>query len=545
MFNHACAVPPTETEGYIPRARIPLPPAEGYVSRRVTPNSGKKRRVTPNLSRATPTSSHGVKMAMIFRDAATTLQDVKTPTRRTSSNTTRLRLPATQTRSTPFGSVRRDCKGDPSGPKSPCTNSFCSSPYSGKVPKTPEALCRSAVAFHRSSKDTRLGTHSTDTDGKSGQAFTPPKICHDPASPTPLSFKEDYFGPQDVDANGKEPISSSFSTPWGHHPSHPYGSSPHSVNYSTLKLHDEHYTFLRPLSPTLDNLDCHSSHGVPLVIPIASLEQDHAHGFEIDSWLNEVLEASPDEAPEQRKSPPPLPPRPATRSLNEPNSPFKYPNLRSVSRTSSNKENLQPQHPSPSRIPSPSCSPLNVPSPSQPPRITTPAPTRRLLHPLTPSNLLTQPPKRRKQVTNTPPLHPRIQGEEFDIYDEVCEEMKVLTPGVKRYRRGKGPKRERCSSYWDEDILLRADVGEEAEEREGEKVLCESVASRELIREKGFVEGVGRVMFEFRAWDWGWCDGRGNGERLGERIRRERGGGRGGILSRRVLENRVETVELI
>ena len=39
--------------------------------------------------------------------------------------------------------------------------------------------------------------------------------------------------------------------------------------------------------------------------------------------------------------------------------------------------------------------------------------------------------------------------------------------------------------------------------------------------------------------------GRGNGERLGERIRRERGGGRGGILSRRVLENRVETVELI
>jgi hypothetical protein len=77
--------------------------------------------------------------------------------------------------------------------------------------------------------------------------------------------------------------------------------------------------------------------------------------------------------------------------------------------------------------------------------------------------------------------------------------MKVLTPGVKRYRRGKGPKRERCSSYWDEDILLRADVGEEAEEREGEKVLCESVASRELIREKGFVEGVGRVMFEFRA----------------------------------------------
>lgn len=77
--------------------------------------------------------------------------------------------------------------------------------------------------------------------------------------------------------------------------------------------------------------------------------------------------------------------------------------------------------------------------------------------------------------------------------------MKALTPDVERYRKGRGPKRERCGSYWDEDILLRADVGEEAEEREGGNVLCESANSRELIKEKGFVEGVDRVKFEFRA----------------------------------------------
>lgn len=505
LLNSACAVPVTETEGHSPLARS-RPSAESYVSRRVTPNSGKKRRITPNLSRATPTSSHGVKMAAIFHNAATTLQDLKTPTRRTSPNTTRLRMPAFQAQNAPFGSIRWDDRGDSSETKRPNTDRARPSPYSRKVPRTPEALYGSAVTILRLTKDTPSYSHSNNTDKEqrtsdSRQALTPAGIPFSPASPTTLPFNEDYFGTQDVDINGKEQISSGFSTPWERHSSHPCGSSPPSVTYPTLKKPDEYHPLSRPLSPTLDNLDCHSSHGVPLVIPIANLEQEDAHGSEIDSWLNVVLEASFDEVPHRRKSPPPLPPRPSTLSPYKPNSPFKYPILRTVSHTSNNKENLLPQPLSPSRIPSPSRSPLNVPSPNQPPRITTPTPTRRFLHPLTPTNLLTQPPKRRKQIANTPPLPPRIQREEFDIYDEVCEGLKSLTPDVERYRRGRGPKRERCSSYWDEDILARADVGNEEweEEKGGRKVLCESAANEELTREKGFVEGVEGVVFEFRA----------------------------------------------
>ena len=30
-----------------------------------------------------------------------------------------------------------------------------------------------------------------------------------------------------------------------------------------------------------------------------------------------------------------------------------------------------------------------------------------------------------------------------------------LSPEVEKHRKGKGPKRERCASYWDEDILRR------------------------------------------------------------------------------------------
>lgn len=43
-----------------------------------------------------------------------------------------------------------------------------------------------------------------------------------------------------------------------------------------------------------------------------------------------------------------------------------------------------------------------------------------------------------------------------------------LRPEVEKHRKGKGPKRERCVSYWDEDIIGRGTVGVTAGTHEGD-----------------------------------------------------------------------------
>lgn len=76
----------------------------------------------------------------------------------------------------------------------------------------------------------------------------------------------------------------------------------------------------------------------------------------------------------------------------------------------------------------------------------------------------------------------------FTIYED--DDVAQLSPGVERHRKGRGPKRERCVSYWDEDVIGRGtcsvsaaatgDVGEEkagglemVELRNGKHVLIE------------------------------------------------------------------------
>lgn len=293
-------------------------------------------------------------MATIFHDAAATLQDVKTPTRRMSPNTTRLRLPASQVRSTPFGGVRRDDTSTPSGVKILATDALRPVSETWKALRTPEALYGCAFRTPHPSKDIPSDAYSTNTDRKhlipySARALTPPEVLFGPASPTPRPLEDPPLNTPDIDANGREPISSGFSTPQRRHPSHSFSNSPQCIFYPTLELSNELRTLSRPQSPTSDILDCHSTHGVPLVIPIASSAQENVHRSSIDTWLTSIPEISSSSAPDQYKSPPPLPPRPSKHSPHKPTSPIKYPLLRSLSHTSSNKENAPP----PSRIPSP------------------------------------------------------------------------------------------------------------------------------------------------------------------------------------------------
>lgn len=82
----------------------------------------------------------------------------------------------------------------------------------------------------------------------------------------------------------------------------------------------------------------------------------------------------------------------------------------------------------------------------------------RFLHPLTPSGYLSAPPKRAKrnviQDLNTPSKSMRTSRRDFTIHeDDLAAALAKLSPSVEQHRKGRGPKRERCASYWDTDVL--------------------------------------------------------------------------------------------
>ncbi|KAL8810002.1 MAG: hypothetical protein Q9223_007841 [Gallowayella weberi] len=125
----------------------------------------------------------------------------------------------------------------------------------------------------------------------------------------------------------------------------------------------------------------------------------------------------------------------------------------------------------------------------------------RFAHPLTPDRGLRSPPKRKilrpspsKAGSPAPP-----NNQDFVIYeDESSDKMAKLSPVVEKYRKGCGPKRKRCVSYWDEDILPEVQGKPVASEREN--------AAREALRElpwltkaRGFVDGIENAAFDFEA----------------------------------------------
>jgi hypothetical protein len=84
--------------------------------------------------------------------------------------------------------------------------------------------------------------------------------------------------------------------------------------------------------------------------------------------------------------------------------------------------------------------------------------------------------------------------------------MPPLSPNVELHRKGRSPKKERCASYWDDDLWIG--IGDEPdgafgsegedEPRKGKKVLGVSGRSEELTREKPFVDQADGAPFGFR-----------------------------------------------
>lgn len=444
-------------------------------SRRHTPNSAKKRRQMPDLSRTTATPGHNAKMSMIFRDAATTLQGSRLPACQPSPNIKRSRLPLSQARNFTFGSTCQDDTMASSALGSPrrigpCLGESCDLEWdssevsryrpSGVGPHFPMSTSLSKADRTTLGTPTNRYLGATTRDGDMG--------LDDTLRVSSASL------PSQIEEGGKEPTSSGFATSIALTPK--LGENPEEGKYPILK----NWRSLRSSSNASNfgsgSDDLHSTHGVPLILPFPHSDVEEAPRSHIDTWLDGVeaitieLSRSPKQfngtedllihdAPFSRSIPPnnstSIQPQVSPSKLDQD---WQYP-----SGSSSNKENIDPSKVSSSPR-HPLAQYLRTKTPSRFIQNNTQSTlqhtkTSQFAHLLTPEGRVSLPPKREKaRVEGTPTSRPEtevpIARMDFTIHeDQLAEALAQLSPDVERHRRGRGPKRERCMSYWDEDIL--------------------------------------------------------------------------------------------
>ena len=496
--------------------------------RRPIPNSAKKRRQMPDLSRPTATPGRGAKMSMIFRDAATSLQGSRLPTYQPSSNIKRPRLPLSQARSIKFGSTCQDDTMASSELRSPPEISQ----YLGESCE-PE-WASSEVSRHRASvvglhylTQTPLTKAGRATLGTLGAATGVIGMYTDDT----LKISSASL-PSETEEDGKEPISSGFATPV---PANSfYLENPEDVKYPIL----ENWRSLRSSSNASslgsDSDDLHSTHGVPLILPFPHSGAEEAPRSHIDTWLDGIgdataigLSRSPkqcDETEDSRVNGISFSQSVAP-NLSSPIRPRVSPSKRKQDlhyppEASSDKENISPSK----------CSS----SPTHPPtlHLQTRIPSRfhqtkthlslqhtktlHSAHPLTAQDHLNLSPKRKRArvdeiASSRAEMGISMSRRDFTIReDELAEALAQLSPDVERHRKWRGPKRERCMSYWDEDILqpgsqcVSTDVDDGGEmigkEKGKEKqVFNESEQTAEPTTGKPFVKEAGSASFQFKA----------------------------------------------
>ncbi|KAL2037941.1 hypothetical protein N7G274_009416 [Stereocaulon virgatum] len=271
-----------------------------------------------------------------------------------------------------------------------------------------------------------------------------------------------------------------------------------------------------------------SSHGILEVTAFSTSNTKAAQSADIDSWLANIPTSTGKEPPSNpqsydeeeelvtvkgaRFSPSSVPTLPGQRSVaSSAFTPLQ--GIRPLSRTSSNKENLDPakSSPSPKRFPIQHL-------PSTPSRFrnpkTQPYPQSvsilRFAHPSTLQGHLSLPPMRKRTRTanqTTSSVKPTTStNKDFTIHDDqLAEALAELSPLVERHRKGRGPKRERCMSYFDEDVIEIGSPGKLIGDEESgsvhkskdRQVLVESKNSAELTRGKPFLKGVEEAAFAF------------------------------------------------
>ena len=413
-------------------------------------NSAQKRRQVPDLSRTIPSPGHGAKMSNIFRDASTTLQALRSPPRRHSPNMKRSRLPLSQARNIRFGSASQ-----------------------ANVESSPPSF-----------------------DG----------------------------------VEGEEPISSGFATPSKHPP--PLTEPSEERHYPSMeawRLPQPSLIAAVGSSPGSDHQYTHSSLDAIGTNSPLRLNPD-VQGAQIDSWLDGIPESTENEASSdsqqdinERRVPIAQETRfsPVATFYQSSQKPGTAPSIKplgspgALSQTSSNKENTSPVKSSTSPTPISPIPQYLASAPSRfsttnnrkPPELTR---TRRFVHPLSPQGHLSLPPKRKRarlddNVVDNSKAASKA-GKDFTIHDdELVQALAEINPLVERHRKGRGPKRERCRSYFDEDVIQDTSPGAYRDKKNDDgimaenatKVLGKSKQSAELTKSKPFVEEAGTAVFDF------------------------------------------------
>ncbi|KAL8874014.1 MAG: hypothetical protein Q9174_000610 [Haloplaca sp. 1 TL-2023] len=107
---------------------------------------------------------------------------------------------------------------------------------------------------------------------------------------------------------------------------------------------------------------------------------------------------------------------------------------------------------------------------------------------------------RKRKAPRLSPVKPQTPAEiklNFVIYDDgSTDPLADVSPAVEQFRKGRRPKRDRCTSYWDEDVLpeLSQSNKQASKETSGRQVLGDLP---ELTKPKGFMEGIENTQFVF------------------------------------------------
>ncbi|MCJ1248637.1 hypothetical protein MMC30_005855 [Trapelia coarctata] len=211
--------------------------------KKATPNTSRRRRATPNLTRAEATPSHRVKMANMFQEAAAEIQSIqRSPMQHTAGNAGLSDAPNTKRNRISLATYMQR--------------------YKEKRKRQPKAS--EPTVEHQSS------LQAIDAPTAPEEQLLPAPHLPTPSPP--------YVLP--AGATGKEPLSSGFTSPVGPESNIHYGILPVSSSV---------------LPPDSDDGVCHSTHGVPYIIT----PQDPAPVLppqmkNIDDWLDKLMDPAPE-----------------------------------------------------------------------------------------------------------------------------------------------------------------------------------------------------------------------------------------------------------
>ena len=373
---------------------------------------------------------------MIFRDASVTLQGPRSSPHKTPANSRISRLPPSEACLVRFGTI-----GQHESRLSNPTSLTCSeSTQEWKKQKNGVHSMNEQTQARKDPRGDSFAVQHSPSDRQVGQA-SPPSHGY------PLPILRTATGETSARVEEvREPISSGFGTP--------SAMSSKPIEILTEIAFSDLENWSSPQSSLRQKASSESANGIsseqaiePLAMPATSSSANKAYVAGIESWLDSVHSsiravdrpgAHDNAMREVINSQTPL-----ARCTNAKPETEK----RGVSRASSNKENLSPGNSSPS--------PRGPPLTNFPSRSRLSSPTFRFASGPNLQDHLSPPPKRKKpRADRAERANQSTQPQVFAIHnDQVANVLAKLSPDVELRRKGKRPKRERCISYWDDDIL--------------------------------------------------------------------------------------------